>query len=112
MILCVAVGSATYLIRFVPFLLAQRFGNRQDSAEQGISGGKRLRVLELIGPSIVAALLITAILPQPGEANFDLQLIRSLLALAPVLVSAVIWKNLGLSVIVGVSSYWLISLVL
>lgn len=112
LVLCIAVGLTTYLIRFVPFLIAQRFGNQTDSATRGTSESTSLKILELIGPSIVAALLITSILPQPGEANFGLQLTRSLLSLTPALISALLWRNLGLSVVIGVSSYWLISLLL
>ena len=111
LVLCGVIGLATYLIRFVPFLVAQRLKDREDEAPQGspASDSRSLRMLGLIGPSIVAALLVTSILPQPGEAEFGLQLARSLLALTPALVSAVLWRNLGLTVVVGISSYWLIS---
>ena len=109
---CGVIGLATYLIRFVPFFVAQNVPkNREDEIPQGFpaSDSRSLKMLGLIGPFTVAALLVTSVLPQPGEAEFGLQLARSLLALTPALVSAVLWKNLGLTVLVGISSYWLIS---
>ena len=114
LVLCGVIGLATYLIRFVPFLIARRLGDRGNDAPQSspASDSRSLRMLELIGPSIVAALLVTSILPQPGETEFGLQLVRSLLALTPALISAILWKNLGLTVLVGIGSYWLISLLL
>ena len=112
LVLCLTVGLATYLIRFVPFLIARRLGSREDDVPQGPSDSRGLRVLELIGPSIVAALLVTSILPQPGNAELGLQLVRSILALAPTLVAAVLWKNLGLTVLVGMGSYWLITILI
>lgn len=109
LVLCLGVGLTTYLIRFVPFLIARRLGDRKGgvSKDYDTPRGRGLRVLELIGPCIVAALLITSILPGPDEAEFGLQLVRSTLALAPVLISALIWRNLGVSVVIGISSYWL-----
>ena len=112
LVLCIVVGLATYLIRFVPFLIAQHLGSREGDTPQSSSGSRGFKVLELIGPSIVAALLITSILPQPDEADFGLQLIRSLLALTPTLIVAVLWKSLGLTVLVGISSYWLATILL
>lgn len=111
--LCVVIGLATYLIRFIPFLMALRLGNREDGDTQSSpTNSKGFLVLELVGPSIVAALLGTSIVPQPGEAEFGPQLLRGLLALAPALISAVLWKNLGLTVSVGIVAYWLVTILL
>lgn len=114
LVLCVVIGLVTYLIRFVPFLIAQRLGNREDGSSRDSSVPDRpgFRMLELIGPSIVAALLITSILPQPDEAEFGLQLVHSLLALIPTLIAAMRWKSLGLTVLVGIGSYWLVTILL
>lgn len=108
--LCVTVGLATYLIRFLPFLMARRLQNREDATARSSPGSVGIRVLELIGPSVVVALLVTAILPQPGESDFGPQFLRSLLALVPTLAVAILWRSLGLTVLAGIGSYWLISL--
>lgn len=114
LVLCVVIGLGTYLIRFVPFLVALRLENREEASSQDHPRGEQRisGVLDLIGPSIVAALLVTSILPQPAEGEFGAQLARNLLALVPTLAVAVLWKSLGLTVVVGVASYWLISVLL
>ncbi len=56
----------------------------------------------------MVALLVTSVLP---EASDGARLVRVGIALLPTLVVAVRSGNLGLTVLVGVTAYWLISLV-
>lgn len=64
-------------------------------------------MLPFVGPSVVVALLVTSVLP---EASDGAELVRVGVALLPTLVVAVRSGNLGLTVLVGVTAYWLISL--
>ncbi len=108
------IGLGTYLIRVVPFLIALRLEDREEDAPQDHSRtrGRFSGVLALIGPSVVAALLITSVLPQPDGGEFGAQLTRNLLALIPTLVVAARSKSLGLTVMAGVASYWLVAALL
>jgi branched-subunit amino acid transport protein len=65
-----------------------------------------------VGPSVVVALLVTSILPETFEAGYGAESARTGLALLPTLVIAVRSGNLGLTVLVGVAAYWLVSLLL
>ncbi|MDX6381019.1 MAG: hypothetical protein QOI57_2043 [Rubrobacteraceae bacterium] len=65
-------------------------------------------LLPFVGPSVVVALLVTSVLP---EASSGTELIRTGVAFLPTLAVAVRSGNLGLTVLVGVSAYWLVSLV-
>lgn len=62
-------------------------------------------MLALIGSSVVAALLVTSVLPQPVGGKFGAQLTRNFLALLPTLVMAARLKRLGLTLMIGVVSY-------
>jgi branched-subunit amino acid transport protein len=108
LLLFLVVGMGNYLMRFLPLLWALR---------RGVTGGEELRtagnsplagLLPFVGPSVVVALLVTSVLP---EASSGTELIRTGAALLPTLAVSVRSGNLGLTVLVGVSAYWLVSLV-
>jgi branched-subunit amino acid transport protein len=105
LLLFLVVGVGNYLMRFLPLLWALRRGEAEtsDAASGGLGG-----LLPLVGPSIVVALLVTSLLP---EVSDGVGLVRVGIALSPTLVVAVRSGNLGLTVLVGVTAYWLISLV-
>lgn len=106
LLLFLVVGTGNYLMRFLPLLWALRRGEAEtrDAASGGLG-----RLLPFVGPSVVVALLATSLLPEAGDGA---GLIRVGVALLPTLVVAVRSGNLGLTVLVGVMAYWLISLVL
>ncbi len=98
------VGAGIYLMRLLPLLFALRRGAEAET--RGASGG----VLPLVGPSVVAALLVTAVLPEDSGTGYGAELVRNLIALIPTLVVAVRSGNLGLTVLVGILAYGLVSL--
>ena len=105
LLLFLAVGAGHYLMRFLPLLWALRRGE----VEPGDAASGRLGdLLPFVGPSVVVALLVTSVLP---EVRDGAGLVRTAVALLPTLVVGVRSGNLGLTVLVGVSAYWLISLV-
>jgi branched-subunit amino acid transport protein len=105
LLLFLVVGLGNYLMRFLPLLWALRWG--QAETRGGASGGLG-GLLPFVGPSVVVALLITSLLP---EALDGAGAVRAGIALLPTLVVAVRHGNLGLTVLVGVTAYWLVSLV-
>jgi branched-subunit amino acid transport protein len=106
LLLFLVVGAGNYLMRFLPLLWALR---RETTGEGSRTSGNELLdgLLPFVGPSVVAALLVTSILP---EAWHGTELLRTGLALLPTLFIAVRSGNLGLTVLVGVLAYWLVSL--
>lgn len=112
LLLFLVVGAGNYLMRCLPLLWALRrdgVGREEPGMD---TGGSPVRLLPLVGPAVVAALLVTSVLPQPSESAFWEELARSGATLAPTLVVAVRSSNLGLTVLVGVVAYWLVSLVI
>ncbi len=105
LLLFLVVGVGNYLMRFLPLLWALRRGEAEsgDVASEGLGG-----LLPFVGPSVVVALLVTSVLPEAGDGA---GLVRTGIALLPTLVVATRFGNLGLTVLVGVTVYWLISLV-
>ena len=103
LLLFLVVGAGNYLMRFLPLFWALRRGEARsdDAPGRGLSG-----LLPFVGSSVVVALLVTSILPETFEAGSA----RTGLALLPTLVIAVRSGNLGLTVLVGVAAYWLVSL--
>jgi branched-subunit amino acid transport protein len=111
LLLFLVVGVGNYLMRCLPFLWALWRGGT--SREEPDATAESLpRLLPLVGPSVVAALLVTSVLPQPSGDAFWEELARGGAALAPTLLIAVRTTNLGLTVLVGVTAYWLVSLVI
>jgi branched-subunit amino acid transport protein len=108
-LLFIVVGAGTYLTRLVPLLIALRYGDSVESGddEEKAPDGAR-RVLVLVGPAIIAALLMVSVVPAPEAEDFRRELLRGLLALGPTLLVAARWQNLGLTVLVGVCTYWLL----
>ncbi len=104
LLLFLVVGVGNYLMRFLPLLWALR---REDAKSRDAASGRPGGLLPFVGPSVVVALLVTSVLP---EARDGAELIRTGVALLPTLVVAARSGNLGLTVLVGVSTYWLISL--
>jgi branched-subunit amino acid transport protein len=112
LLLFLVVGAGNYLMRCLPFLWALRRGGPSREEPDMSAGGTLPRLLPLVGPSVVAALLVTSMLPQPPGGAFWEELARSGAALALTLLVAVCTTNLGLTVLVGVTAYWLVSLVI
>ena len=108
LLLFLVVGAGIYFMRSLPLLWALRRGatggEESRTAESSTLGG----LLPFVGPSVVVALLVTSVLAEAGTGT---GLIRTGVALLPTLVAAVRTRNLGLTVLVGVLAYWLVSLV-
>jgi branched-subunit amino acid transport protein len=109
LVLFLLVGLGTYLTRLLPLLVALR---RETSEAEGGSeeptGGWFTGALRYVGPSIIVGLLVTSVLPQPGEA-FGPGLLKTGVALVPTVFVALRFRDLGLTVLVGVLFYWLVS---
>ena len=105
LLLFLVIGVGNYLMRFLPLLWALRW---REAETRGTAGGGLGGLLPFVGPSVVVALLVTSLLP---EASDWAGLVRAGIALLPTLVAAVRYDNLGLTVLVGVTAYWLISLI-
>jgi 4-azaleucine resistance transporter AzlC len=106
LLLFLVVGAGNYLMRFLPLLWALR---REEAQPRGAASGRLGGLLPFVGPSVVVALLVTSVL---SEARDEVAMLRIAAALLPTLVVAVRFGNLGLTVLVGVSAYWLVSLVI
>jgi branched-subunit amino acid transport protein len=104
LLLFLVVGVGNYLMRFLPLLWTLRRG---EAGPEDAASGSPAGLLPFVGPSVVA-LLVTSILP---EVISGAGLIQTGAALLPTLVVAVRFGNLGLTVLVGVAAYWMISLV-
>ncbi len=111
LILSLLVGLGTYLTRLLPLLVALRRETPEAEGESGEpAGGWLAGALRYVGPSIIVGLLVTSVLPQPG-VGYAAELLKTGAALVPTVCVAVRFKNLGLTVLVGVLSYWLASMV-
>ena len=91
-VLLAALG--TYLIRAVPFLLSARKEKRSKNHPQ-IN-----LFFQLMGPSMIAALLVTSIGYPDSEEYF--QILNYLIGFAGVGASYWLWKNPGICVLAGV----------
>ena len=94
-VLLAALG--TYLIRAVPFLLSARKGKNSKKYPQ-IN-----LFLQLMGPSMIAALLVTSIGLPNSEDYF--QILNYLIGFTGVGASYWLWKNPGICVLAGVLSF-------
>ena len=99
-VLLAALG--TYLIRAVPFLLSARKRKNSEKHQQ-IS-----LFLQLMGPSIIAALLVTSIGLPNSEDYF--QVLNYLIGFTGVGASYWLWKNPGICVLAGVISFSILQL--
>ena len=91
-VLIAALG--TYLLRAVPFLLSARNDNSSKIHP------KIKLFFQLMGPSMIAALLVTSIgAPNSGEY---FQILNYLIGFAGVGASYWLWKNPGICVLAGV----------
>lgn len=104
--LFLVVGAGVYLTRLAPMLVAMR--REEASGDEVESAAEPGGWLRFVGPSIIAALLVTSVLPQPEEEMWT-ELSRAALALVPTIFVAVRFRNLGLTVLAGVCCYWAIS---
>ena len=87
----------TYLIRAVPFLLSARKKIR-------IKNYPQIKLFfKLMGPSMIAALLVTSIEFPNSEDYF--QILNYLIGFAGVGASYWLWKNPGICVLAGVLSF-------
>ena len=87
-------GLGTYLIRAVPFLLSAR----KDKSSK--IHPKIKLFFHLMGPSMIAALLVTSIGSPDSEEYF--QILNYLIGFAGVGASYWLWKNPGICVLSGV----------
>ena len=106
LLLFLVVGAGNYLMRFLPLLWALRRGTAREGSETSRSGPLD-GLLPFVGPSVVVALLVILVLP---EARGGTEVLRTGIALLPTLLVATRSGNLGLTVLVGVLAYWLVSL--
>ena len=90
-------GLGTYLIRAIPFLLSAR--NDKSSKIRP----KIKLFFQLMGPSMIAALLVTSIGFPDSEKYF--QILNYLIGFAGVGASYWLWKNPGICVLAGVLSF-------
>ena len=94
-VLLAALG--TYFIRAVPFLLSAR-------KEKNSKNHPQINVFfQLMGPSMIAALLVTSI-EFPNSVDY-FQILNYLIGFAGVGVSHWLWKNPGICVFAGVLSF-------
>ena len=94
-VLLAALG--TYLIRAVPFLLSTRKDKRSKNHPQ-------IKLFfQLMGPSMIAALLVTSIGLPNSEDYF--QVLNYLIGFTGVGASYWLWKNPGICVLAGVISF-------
>jgi len=94
-VLLAALG--TYLIRAVPFLLSARKEKRSKNHSQ-------IKLFfQLMGPSMIASLLVTSIRLPNSEDYF--QILNYIIGFAGVGASYWLWKNPGICVLAGVISF-------
>ena len=94
-VLLAALG--TYLIRAVPFLLSARKEKRSKKHP------KIILFFKLMGPSMIASLLVTSIRLPNSEDYF--QILNYLIGFTGVGASYWLWKNPGICVLAGVLSF-------
>ncbi len=99
MVATMVVALGTYLLRALPlgFALSRRFERVEKFSD----------FFALAGPSLIAAFLVVSVVPST-ETSFD-ELVRRLLALCAVFLAHRQWTNFGVSVIIGVIVYALLS---
>ena len=99
-VLLAALG--TYLIRAVPFLLSARIKKNSKNHPQ-------IKLFfQLMGPSMIAALLVTSIGFPNSEDYF--QILNYLIGFAGVGASHWLWKNPGICILAGVLSFYVLQL--
>lgn len=107
-LLFLIVGIGNYLMRSLPLLWALRGAETEPGEPKDAASTKMGGLLPFVGPSVVVALLVTSMLPEVGDTA---GVIRTAAALLPTLAVAMRSGNLRLTVLVGVSAFWLVSLV-
>ncbi len=105
LLLFLLVGAGNYLMRFLPLLWTLR---RRDAEQGDEVNGAHGGLLSFVGPSVIVALLVAAIFSEAGNGS---GLIRTGITLLPTVIVAMRSGNLGLTVLVGVAAYWIVSLV-
>lgn len=124
--LFLAVGVGTYLMRAVPLLAALGHlgkGKRRRSEmspagsaaaqahRSGAAESNLMFALRLVAPAVIASLLVSSVLPARSAPAFGRELGVALAALVPTGWAAARWRNLGLTVLVGVASYGALTLI-
>lgn len=107
MLLFLSVGIGNYLMRFLPLLWALRGAETEPGEPRDAASTKLGGLLPFVGMSVVGALLVTSVFP---EVEDTAGAVRTATALLPTLAVAMRFGNLGLTVLVGVSAFWLVSL--
>ena len=108
-LLFLIVGIGNYLMRFLPLLWALRGAETEPGEPKDAASTKLGGLLPFVGPSVVVALLVTSVLPEVGDTA---GVVRTATALLPTLAVALRFGNLGLTVLAGVSAFWMVSLVI
>lgn len=103
LILTIVIGLVTYALRAIPFFLATR--RTPDTATHG---NVRTELLNLASPSLIAALLALAVVPAPAATERLITFLRSLLALAVVVLVYRRIRHPGLLVLLGILVYGLL----
>ncbi|HEY8485972.1 MAG TPA: AzlD domain-containing protein [Limnochordales bacterium] len=111
-----AVGLGTYLARALPLLAALRrrgaaasgegFAGRPGSAGASADAAGPGGRLELVAPSVMAALLVSSVLPARWGPEALAQLAAHLVALAVSWAVARLRGHLGLTVLAGMAAAW------
>ena len=105
LLLFLVVEVGIYLMRLLPLLpwsLRREAGGAPGAEEPG-------GLLPLVGSSVVAALLVTSVLPEASGPGYGVELTRNTVALVPTFVVAHRFGNLGLTGLLGVLAYGLVS---
>lgn len=111
--LILVVGIGTYLMRATPLLAALlRYSEPEREEEADTSSSGLTEVLRLVGPAVIAALLVTSLIPDPSAPGFFPDLALNAVALVPASLAAIRWKNPGLTVLIGIASYVLVATVM
>jgi len=99
LVVIVIVAIGTYLMRFLPMRFKGTVGNIVKSSN----------FLKHSSTAIVSALFLTSLVSFPTKLG---EILTSLLALALVFLSYRKWRNLGISIMVGIVSHFSFNILL
>lgn len=95
----ITVGLGTYLTRFIPIRFSERFRKLKNIDE----------FLKHSSTALISALFITSFLSSPTDLG---TISKGTVALIAVFISYKLWRNLGVSILVGVVSHFLVNLIM
>ncbi len=102
-IACLIIGLGTFIFRFIPFLFGEKMSN---SFFRGL-----LPFFKLSGISIIASLFILS-LNLNINLIFSLYAIKVILSCLAVIFCSIIFKNPGISVLIGIFVFFVTNLVI